>query len=106
MGLIAALITLGIFAGLAYYVSDEGSTMGYIATGLFALMGILGAFVAFAWIAIEDKTPGGISQQKGKDQIDPVMMGTAMSIGMSDYYDDNTDSTLGDDSFDDDVDFD
>jgi hypothetical protein len=105
-GLIAALITLSIFAGLAYYVSDEGSTMGYIATGLFLLMGILGTFVAFAWIAMEDKTQGSISQQKGKDQIDPVSMGLAMSIGMSDNSDDNADSSLSDDSFDSDIDFD
>ncbi len=114
LGIIAAFIVLGLFGGLAWYVSSEGSAMGYVATGIFILMGLTGAFVAFAWIAMEDKSHrqvqfvsdtkklAGKSRKKSKDEIDPVMMGIAVSMGMDDHTDDAGDiDSFGSDDFDD-----
>lgn len=100
--IIAAAITLALFAALSWWVSTEDSTLGYVAAVLFGIMALLGAPIVYIMIAIEDKTPPPIKDRsKSADTIDAGTMAAAMLVGSSEQLqaDDNevADSGIGDD---------
>ncbi|MCP4044296.1 MAG: hypothetical protein GY731_20465 [Gammaproteobacteria bacterium] len=85
LGLLCALGNLVLFGGLAWWVSDEGSVLGYVATGLFVLMAVGGDFVAFTWFAMEDKGYKPLAGAGGdKGEVDATTLGVTLMVGSSD----------------------
>ena len=99
-GLLAACTTLAAFGGLSWWVSTEGSTVGYIAAGLFGIMAVLGAILAYIAIVFEDKSPSVRSTSNkatSEGELDPGTVAAAMLIATSDqFHDDNAADVDGD----------
>jgi len=91
-GLLGAAVNVGIFGGLSWWVSTEGSVVGYIAAGLFGIMAVLGAIIIFVLIVFDDKTPPvkPVSKQnKSDDKLDAGTVAAAMLVGTSDQFHDS-----------------
>ena len=109
MGLVAATATLAAFGGLSWWVSTEGSVVGYIAAALFGIMAVLGAIIVYILIVFDDKTPS-VRVDAGKNgsdgDLDPGMVAAAMLVGTSEQFHDNESVDASDDYSDDMADFD
>gem|GEM_PF-6253263 len=109
MGLVAATATLAVFGGLSWWVSTEGSTVGYIAAALFGIMAVLGAIIVYIMIVFEDKTPS-VKVDKGKSgsegELDAGTVAAAMLVGTSNQFHDDESVDASDDYSDDMADFD
>ena len=116
LGLIAGASFAALFVWLSWYVVDEGSAVGYVASGLFVVMAVFGAILGFIWFAGEDKTDMSISSphrknRKGSnrkaspEKADPVLMGAAMMTATSDNFTDIPDTSDTDVGGDDSGDF-
>ena len=89
LGLIAGSTFAALFGWFSWYVVDEGSFVGYIAAGLFAIMAVFGAVLGFIWFAVEGEPTEPVHlprRGKGEDKADPVVMGVAMLNATSDNF--------------------